>query len=73
MLDNFLALGRVRLMALGGLAAAMLLGLGLLAMRAGSPPMGLLYGDLDPRDAGAVVAALERQRVPFRVTGGGAQ
>ncbi len=73
LLDNFLALGRVRLMALGGLAAAMLLGLGLLAMRAGSPPMGLLYGDLDPRDAGAVVAALERQRVPFRVTGGGAQ
>lgn len=73
LLDNLLALGRVRLMALGALAAVMLLGLGLLAMRAGTPPMGLLYGELDPRDAGAVVAALERQRVPFRVTGGGAQ
>ncbi len=73
MLDNLLALGRLRLAALGGLAVALLLGLGLLAMRAGSPQMGLLYGELDARDAGAVVAALERQRVPFRVAAGGAQ
>lgn len=73
LLDNLLALGRMRLMVLGGLAAALLLGLGVLAMRAGSPPMGLLYAELDARDAGAVVAALERQRVPFRVAGGGSQ
>ncbi|MCX8135339.1 MAG: flagellar basal-body MS-ring/collar protein FliF [Roseococcus sp.] len=67
------ALGRWRLAALGGLAVLLLAGLGLLVLRAGTPPMALLYGDLEARDAGAVVAALERQRVPYRLAGGGSQ
>lgn len=65
------ALGPVRL---GALAGAGLLVLGLLGwfvLRAGQPPMALLYGDLDPRDAGQVVAALERARVPHRIEAGG--
>ena len=73
MLANLLALGRLRLAALGGVAAALLLGITLLAMRGASPPMALLYGDLDTRDAGAVVQSLERARIPFRITGGGTQ
>lgn len=59
---------------LGLLAGAGLAVLGLLAwfvLRAGQPPMALLYGELDPRDAGQVVAALERARVPFRIEAGG--
>jgi flagellar M-ring protein FliF len=70
---NLMGLGRVRLFALGGVAAALLLGIALLVMRGSTPPMALLYGELDTRDAGAVVAALERQRIPFRITGGGTQ
>ncbi|MBW8270709.1 flagellar basal-body MS-ring/collar protein FliF [Caldovatus aquaticus] len=67
------ALGPVRLAALGGVGAAVLALLGWLALRAGQPPMGLLYGDLEPRDAAAVVQALERARVPYRLAAGGAQ
>ena len=73
MLANLLALGRLRLAALGGVAAALLLGIALLAMRGASPHMALLYGDLDTRDAGAVVQSLERARIPLRITGGGTQ
>ncbi|WP_431283438.1 flagellar basal-body MS-ring/collar protein FliF [Humitalea sp. 24SJ18S-53] len=42
-------------------------------LRAGQPPMALLYAELDARDAGLVVAALERQRVPYRLAAGGSQ
>lgn len=71
--DNLMGLGRLRLAVLGGVAAALLLGITLLAMRGATPPMALLYGDLDTRDAGAVVQSLERARIPFRITGGGTQ
>jgi flagellar M-ring protein FliF len=67
------ALGPLRLAALAGVGAAVLGLLVVLALRAGDPPMALLYGDLDPRDAGQVVAALERQRIPHRIAGGGSQ
>ncbi len=73
MFENLLALGRARLIGLGVLAALLLAGLAALALRAGTPPMGVLYADLDARDAGAIVQALERQRVPFRLAQGGSQ
>jgi flagellar M-ring protein FliF len=73
MIGQLMALGRVRLLALGGLALLVVGVLAFLVMRAGTPPMALLYGDLEQRDAAAVVAALERQRVPYRIAGGGAQ
>ena len=65
------ALGPLRLGALAGVALLLLGGIAALALRAGSPPMALLYADLDPRDAGAVVQSLERQRVPYRLSGTG--
>ncbi len=67
------ALGRVQLMALAGVGLGVLGLIIFLVLRAGTPPMGLLYGDLETRDAGAVVAALERQRVPYRLAAGGTQ
>lgn len=72
-LDNIMGLGRLRLLALAGVAAALLLGITLLVMRANTPAMALLYGELDTRDAGAVVASLERARIPYRITGGGTE
>lgn len=67
------ALGRIQLIALAGVAIGVLGLIGFLVLRAGTPAMGLLYGDLETRDAGAVVAALERQRVPYRLAAGGTQ
>ncbi|HEY8610452.1 MAG TPA: flagellar basal-body MS-ring/collar protein FliF [Roseomonas sp.] len=70
-LAQFRAFGPVRL---GAMAATALAVLGLLAwfgMRAGQPGMALLYSELDPRDAGAVVASLDRQKVAYRLGAGG--
>ncbi|MCQ4163032.1 flagellar M-ring protein FliF [Roseomonas sp. GC11] len=65
MLDSLRAFGPARLAALG-LTALLTLGLiGFLTFRTASTPMGLLYGDLDQRDAAQIVAALERARVPY--------
>ncbi|MFC7736353.1 flagellar basal-body MS-ring/collar protein FliF [Roseomonas sp. GCM10028921] len=70
-LAQFRALGPLRL---GAMAAVALIMLGLLTWlgtRAGQPSMALLYSELDPRDAGAVVASLDRQKVPYRLGAGG--
>ena len=67
------ALGMWRLLALSGTA---LLVLGLIAwliIRASQPVMGLLYADLEQRDAGQVIAALDRAKIPYRVEGNGAR
>ncbi len=65
--------GALRLAALAGAGLAVLGLVIMLALRAAEPPMALLYGELDPRDAGQIVAQLERQRVPHRLAAGGAQ
>ncbi|MBP0467027.1 flagellar M-ring protein FliF, partial [Roseomonas sp. PWR1] len=73
LLGQLRALGPMRLAALAGAGIAVLGLLAWLALRASQPPMALLYGDLDPRDAGQVVAALERARVPHRIEAGGSR
>lgn len=65
--------GPLRLAALAGVGLAVLGLLVVLTLRGAEPPMALLYGDLDPRDAGQVVQQLERARVPHRLAAGGAQ
>ncbi len=66
-------LGPVRLLALAGVGAAVLGLLAFLVMRASVPPMAPLFGELETRDAAAVVAALERARIPHRLAAGGTQ
>ena len=74
-MGNFVAqLRALGLWRLGALAGTALLVLGLivwLVLRASQPVMGLLYADLDQRDAGQVIAALDRARVPYRLEGNG--
>ncbi|MGI9127111.1 MAG: flagellar basal-body MS-ring/collar protein FliF [Roseomonas sp.] len=74
---NFVAqLRAFGLWRLGALAGTALLVLGLLTwfvIRANQPVMGLLYADLEQRDAGQVVAALDRAKVPYSIEGGGAR
>jgi flagellar M-ring protein FliF len=67
------ALGPVRLLALLAVGIGILGLLAAMAFRAGDPPMSPLFGELESRDAAAIVAALERQRVPYRLAGGGTQ
>lgn len=64
-------LGMMRLAMLAGAGLAVLGLVAWFALRAGQPPMALLYGELDQRDAGQVVAALDRARVPYRIEAGG--
>ena len=74
---NFVAqLRAFGLWRLGALARTALLVLGLLTwfvIRANQPVMGLLYADLEQRDAGQVVAALDRAKVPYSIEGGGSR
>lgn len=67
------ALGPLRLGAIAGVGLGVLGFVLWLAMRAGQPAMAPLYSDLEPRDAAAIVAALERARIPHRLGAGGAQ
>jgi flagellar M-ring protein FliF len=73
LLASLRALGPVRLAAIGLVGALMLGTLSFLALRTSSPPMGLLYGGLEQRDAAQVVAALDRARVTYRLGGGGSE
>jgi flagellar M-ring protein FliF len=73
LLKQLRKLGSVRLAALAGVGVAVLGLLAWLALRASSPPMALLYGELEQRDAAGVVAALERARIPHIIGGGGTQ
>jgi flagellar biosynthesis/type III secretory pathway M-ring protein FliF/YscJ len=73
LLDGLKALGVARLAAMAAVALGMLGLFALLALRGGSEPMALLYGDLDLRDSGQVTDQLTRQHIPYRVAGGGTQ
>jgi flagellar M-ring protein FliF len=64
-------LGSRRLMIMGGVAAALLLLLGTLALRGPSAEMGFLYTDLDPAGAQAITEKLSAQGVPFQLSADG--
>lgn len=64
-------LGPRRLMIMGGVALALLIGIGALAMRGSSPDMGYLYTDLDPSAAQSITGKLKAQSVPFRLSADG--
>jgi flagellar M-ring protein FliF len=65
------ALGPAKLGAMAAVALTVLGLLGWFSMRAGQPGMALLYSELDPRDAGAVAASLDRQKVAYQLGSGG--
>ncbi|MFQ5786286.1 MAG: flagellar M-ring protein FliF, partial [Alphaproteobacteria bacterium] len=44
-----------------------------LATRLIEPPMGLLFGDLDPGDSSKIVTRLEGMNVPYELRAGGSQ
>jgi flagellar M-ring protein FliF len=72
-LGQLSALGPQRLAAIAAVGLLVLGLVGVLAWRGGSPPMAPLYAELEPRDGAAVVAALDRARIPYRLGAGGSQ
>jgi flagellar M-ring protein FliF len=68
-LRNFIEqIGPRRTMAMAGVAAALLLSLGWLAMREPSTQMGFLYTDLDPSATKAISDKLTAQGVKFQIS-----
>lgn len=59
---------RQRALLIGAFAATFLAVAGF-ALLAGRQPMALLYGGLDPAQAGAIMAELDRQKTPYQVRG----
>jgi flagellar M-ring protein FliF len=69
---NFIAqVGPRRLMLMGGVAFALLVGIAALAMRSPSSEMGFLYTDLDPSAARSITEKLTAQGVPFQLSADG--
>jgi flagellar M-ring protein FliF len=72
-LESLRALGTARLAAMAAVAAGVLGLLLVLALRGGGTHMGLLYGELDLREAGQIAERLERQHIPHQVGAGGTE
>lgn len=74
LLDGLRALGPARLAAMGAVGVGVLALLAMLIARGGgSDQMALLYGDLDPREAGQVTEQLNRRHIRYKLAGGGTQ
>jgi flagellar M-ring protein FliF len=73
LLEGLRALGPARLAAMGAVALGMLGILALMALRSGTEPMALLYGDLDLRDSSQIVDQLARRHIPYQIAANGSQ
>ena len=73
LVEGLRALGPARLAAMGAVALGMLGMLAFMALRGGTEPMALLYGDLDLRDSSQVVDQLTRRHIPYRIAANGSQ
>lgn len=61
-------IGTRRLMIMGGVTLALLIGIGALALRGSSPEMGYLFTDLDPSAAQSISEKLKAQSVAFQLS-----
>jgi flagellar M-ring protein FliF len=73
LLEGLKALGPARIAALAAVAVGMLGILAMMTLRGTTDQMALLYGDLDTRDASAMVDLLGRNHVPYRIGASGNQ
>ena len=73
LVEGLRALGSARLAAMGAVALGMLGMLAFLALRGGTEPMALLYGDLELRDSSQVVEQLTTPHIPYRLAANGSQ
>ena len=64
-------LGTVRLVAIGGVAVALIIFFIFVATRLSGQSYGLLYADLDLKDSAQIVSKLDAMNVPYQVKGDG--
>lgn len=72
-LEGLKALGPARLAAMGAVALAVFTLLLALALRGGAARMGLLYGELDLREAAQMADVLERRHIAHQLGAGGSE
>jgi flagellar M-ring protein FliF len=72
-LEGLRTLGAVRLAAMGIVAAAVFVLLLVVALRGSQARMGLLYSDLDLREAAQMTDILEHERIPHLLAAGGSE
>ncbi len=72
-LEGLRALGAGRLVAMAAVAAGVLALLLVLTLRGGTARMGLLYGDLDLREAAQMADMLEHQHIAHQLGAGGSE
>ena len=72
-LQTLKSMGPMRLSAIGLVAVSLLVFFVFLISRVTSPSMDLLYRDLSPADASAIIAQLEANGTPYRMVGGGTE
>jgi flagellar M-ring protein FliF len=73
LLEGLKALGPARLAAMGAVGAGVLALLLVLALRGGTTRMGLLYGDLDLREAAQIAEVLDKQHIPHQSSPSGTE
>lgn len=66
-------LGPGRLTAIGATIVALFIFFTFLISRFSTEQMSLLFGELDPKDSGAIVAKLDTMEIPYKISGGGTQ
>ncbi len=73
LLQTLRALGATKLIALGGVAVALIAFFVFITGRLTAPDMALLYADLEPGDSSQIVQKLEAMAVPYELKGDGSQ
>ncbi|MCH7941944.1 MAG: flagellar M-ring protein FliF [Proteobacteria bacterium] len=73
LLQALQGVGASRILVLLIVSASVIGLLGYFGTRLTEPPMTILYGDLEPKDAGQIVARLETMTIPYELRAGGTQ
>ena len=73
LLQALQGVGASRILVLLIVSASVIGLLGYFGTRLTKPPMTILYGDLDPKDAGQIVTKLETMTIPYELRAGGTQ
>lgn len=69
LLNNLRGFSTPRLLALGGVAVAMMLAFGFVANQLTTPPYAPLFTGIEPEAAGAIIARLDQMGIPYTVQG----
>ncbi|MBT5809800.1 MAG: flagellar M-ring protein FliF, partial [Rhodospirillaceae bacterium] len=67
------SIGTARLGAMAGVAVGLVAFFVFVATRLATPPLGLLYNQLESVDSGQIIAHLQSQKIPYEVRNSGTE